>query len=162
VTETIPTPSTSMRRTDTVLPLDLLNPTTKVASNSVTGKRGRPPKAKLEEPAEKKAKVEIGPDGKPLTGKGSGRKGGPGRGKKGPKAESELQDSSMEEPESETQDSHMDEDSQAIEVPQRGRQGTKFAKPTKKADSAATPEAGGESSSQEMVGRRSTRTKKTA
>jgi len=144
-----------MRRTDTVLPVEILNPNApKPASNSVTGKRGRPPKAQVEETPEKRVKVVVGVDGKPLTGKGSGRKGGPGRGKKGPKGGSELQNSQVEDPESEPEQG----DSEGVEVPKRGRQDTKFAKPVKN----TAPETGGESSSQEVAGRRSTRNKKTA
>ena len=151
--------SSTLKRTDTTLPMEISGPK----------KRGRP--AKEETAAAKKAKVSVEGDqqdnglagekaaGKPTTGKGSGRKGGPGRGKKGPL------NSILEEPQDQTAEKDETKDneegeSQEVEIPERGRQGTKFVRPAaKKAKEAqATPAAEQEAPAQGT--RRSARTKK--
>jgi hypothetical protein len=144
---------TAMKRTDTVVPLNITAPSAKSSSAPAAAKRGRPKKEVTEEdePSEKKPKVEVimSSDGKPLTGKGSGRRGGPGRGKKGPKDLSLLEQSTSDliDPQQ--------SDSQQIEIPERGRQGTKFVKkiaPAAAEQPISEPSAQGE--------RRSARNKK--
>lgn len=133
----------NMKRTDTVLPQTVSSPVNAVR------KRGRPPKKDAPEKAPK-IDPEVDSQGVPLTGKGSGRRGGPGRGKKGPR-NSFL---SLETQASE--DASVEDDTPgSVVIPERGRQGTKFTKPMPVSKS---PEPEVEEKPQ---GRRSTRNKKT-